>query len=119
MGTVAERNGALYPFYHRVDLKFLQDIFTNIGSRRSTIQFSADFNNVLNFFNRDWGLRDFFIVNSPLRATKNPTTGEVRYQLATYTPSGTTTPILLDRTFIRNNSTTSTWSLQLGLRLIF
>ena len=119
MGTVAERNGALYPFYHRVDLKFLQDIFTNVGSRKTTLQFSADFNNVLNFFNRDWGLRDFFVVNNPLRATKNATTGEVRYQLATYTPNGATTPILVDKSFIRNTSTTSTWSLQLGLRLIF
>ena len=29
-GMVAETNG--YCSYHRVDLKFLQDIFTNIGS---------------------------------------------------------------------------------------
>jgi hypothetical protein len=119
MGQIAERNGAQYPFYHRVDLKFLQDIFTNIGNRRTTLQFSADFNNFLNFVNRDWGLRDFFVVNNPLRATKNATTGEVRYQLATYTPTGASTPILVDKSFITSNSTSSTWSLQLGLRLIF
>ncbi|MEO6729752.1 MAG: carboxypeptidase regulatory-like domain-containing protein [Ferruginibacter sp.] len=119
MGKVADRNGVQYPFYHRVDLKFLQDIFTNLGSRRSTIQFSADFTNFLNFANKDWGLRDFFVVNNPLRATKNATTGEVRYQLATYTPNGATTPILVDRSFIKNISNTSTWSLQMGLRLIF
>ncbi|MFT3981430.1 MAG: carboxypeptidase regulatory-like domain-containing protein [Ferruginibacter sp.] len=118
-GQVAERNGVLYPFYHRVDLKFLQDIFTNIGNRKTTLQFTADVNNFLNLLNKDWGLRDFYTVNNPLRATKNATTGEVRYQLATYTPNGATTPILLDKTFIKSLSTSSTWSLQLGLRLIF
>ena len=121
-GQVAERNGTLYPFYHRVDLKFLQDIFTNIGSRRATLQFSADCQNFLNLLNKDWGLRDFFVVNNPLRATKNATTGEVRYQLATYTPNDApagSNPILVDKTFIRSTSTSSTWSLQLGLRLIF
>lgn len=121
-GQVAQRNGAVYPFYHRVDLKFLQDIFTNIGSRRATLQFSADCQNFLNLLNKDWGLRDFFVVNNPLRATKNATTGEVRYQLATYTPNGApagSNPILVDKTFIKSLSTASTWSLQLGLRLIF
>ncbi|MEP7256397.1 MAG: TonB-dependent receptor [Ferruginibacter sp.] len=122
MGQVAQRNGAIYPFYHRVDLKFLQDIFTNIGSRRATLQFSADCTNFLNLLNKEWGVRDFFVVNNPLRATKNATTGEVRYQLATYTPNDApagSNPILVDKTFIRSLSTASTWSLQLGLRLIF
>jgi hypothetical protein len=119
MGQVAERNGAMYPFYHRVDAKFLQDIFTNIGGRKNTLQFSIDCLNFLNLLNKDWGLRDFFPVNNPLRATKNATTGEVRYQLATYTPNGGTSPILVDKSFIRSTSTSSTWSLQFGLRYIF
>ncbi len=56
-GQVAERNAVLYPFYHKVDFKFLQDVFTNIGSRRATLQFSADISNFLNMLNKDWGLR--------------------------------------------------------------
>ncbi len=121
-GRVAERNGAVIPFLHRVDVRFLQDIFTNIGSRRATLQFSADCQNFLNLVNKDWGTRDFFVTGNPLRATKNATTGEVRYQLATYTPNGAvagTNPILVDRSFVRSLGTGSTWSLQLGLRLIF
>ncbi len=119
MGQVAERNGAMYPFYHRVDAKFLQDIFTNVGGRRHTVQFSVDCTNFLNLLNRNWGLRDFFVVSNPLRATKNATTGEVRYQLATYIPNGSTTSILLDKSFIRTIGTSSTWALQFGLRYIF
>ena len=45
MGQVAERNAARQPFYHRVDVRFLQDIFTNIGSHRNTLQFSVDCTN--------------------------------------------------------------------------
>jgi hypothetical protein len=119
MGEVTERNGAKYPIYHRVDFKLLQDIFTNIGERRNTLQFSLDCTNFLNLINKNWGIRNFFPVNNPLRATKNATTGEVRYQLATYTPNGSTTPILVDKTFINSVSTTSTWALQIGFRYIF
>jgi len=119
MGQVADRNGALYPFYHRLDARLLQDIFTNIGSRRNTLQISVDCLNFLNLLNKDWGLRDFFPVNNPLRATKNATTGEVRYQLATYTPNGASTPILVDKSFVKSTSTASTWSVQVGLRYIF
>ena len=121
-GQVAERNGVLYPWYNKVDFKILQDIFTNIGKRRGTLQFSVDCSNFLNILNKNWGLRDFQPVSNPLRATKNATTGEVRYQLATYTPNGSlvgSNPILIDRTFIKSTSTRSTWGLQLGLRLIF
>jgi hypothetical protein len=119
MGQVAERNGGKYPFYHKVDLKLLQDIFTNIGKHKNTLQFSVDCTNFLNLINQDWGLRDFFPTSSPLRAAKNATTGAVVYQLATYTPNGTSTPVLVDKTFIRSTSTASTWSMQFGLRYIF
>ncbi len=121
-GQVAERNAVLYPFYSKLDAKFMQDIFMNIGGRRHTLQFSVDCSNLLNLIDRNWGARDFFVTSSPLKATKNATTGEVRYQLATYTPNGAATgtnPILLDKTFIKSLSTTSTWSMQFGLRYIF
>lgn len=118
-GRVAERNGVQQPFYHKLDFRFVQELFTNVGSRRNTLQFTFDCLNFLNFLNKDWGIRDFFVVNNPLRATKNATTGEVRYQMATYTPTGTTTPILVDKTYIPNVSTTSTYSFQIGLQYRF
>jgi hypothetical protein len=119
MGQVAERNGDQYPFYHKVDVKLMQDMFVNLGGHRHTLQFSVDCTNFLNLLNKDWGLRDFFPTSSPLRAAKNATTGAVVYQLATYVPNGSTTPILVDKTFIRSTSTASTWAMQLGLRYIF
>ncbi len=118
-GQVAQRNGAQTPFYHRVDFKFAQELFTNVGNRRNTVMLTFDCLNFLNFVNKNWGIRDFFVVSNPLRATKNATTGVVNYQLATYIPNGTTTPILIDQTFIKSLSTSSTYSFQLGLKYIF
>jgi outer membrane receptor protein involved in Fe transport len=115
-GGLTERNGVLYPFYHRVDMKFTQDIFTNFGHRKNTLQFTVDVNNALNMFNKDWGVKKFFIVNNPLKVV---TAGVANFQMATYLPAGATTQVLVDKTYINNNSTTSTWNMQLGLRYIF
>jgi hypothetical protein len=124
-GQVADRNGAKFPFYHRLDMKFTQDIFTKIGGRRNTLQFTADLTNALNFFNKNWGIRKITVlplngsnVVGPLKFV-NYTNGQPNYQLATYVPAGSTVGILVDKTYINNTSGSSTWSLQLGLRYIF
>ncbi|HVZ24858.1 MAG TPA: hypothetical protein VG842_02325, partial [Sediminibacterium sp.] len=117
-GQVAERNGVILPWYNRVDLKLVQDIFTNIGNRKHTLQISLDMLNALNFFNKNWGLKSFYVVNNPLKYV-NSTGGVANYQLATYLPQGASQQILIDRTYINNNSTSSTWGMQLGLRYIF
>ena len=117
-GQVAERFGARQPWYNRVDAKLTQDLFTNVGKHRNTIQFTADVLNALNLVNSNWGVKQFFIVANPLKYV-NATGGQANFQLATYLPQGATTQVLLDRTYINNNSTSSTWGLQLGLRYIF
>jgi len=118
MGQIAERNGARQPWYNRVDMKLTQDIFTNVGKRRNTIQFTADVLNALNLINSNWGVKSFYIVANPLKYV-NATGGQANFQLQTYLPQGATQQVLLDRTYINNNSTSSTWGLQLGLRYIF
>ncbi|MDB5232839.1 MAG: hypothetical protein JWN76_3644 [Chitinophagaceae bacterium] len=117
-GEVAERFAAYQPWYNRVDMKVAQDIFINIGKHKNTIQFTADVLNALNLINHNWGIRSFSILSNPLKYV-NATGGQANFQLATYLPQGATTQILLDRTYINNNSTSSTWSMQLGVRYIF
>lgn len=117
-GQITERNGVRIPFYSRLDMKLAQDIFANIGSRKATLQFTVDMGNALNFFNKDWGIRRFFVSNNPLRFISY-SAGQPNFQLATYTAPGETVPKLVDKTYINSNSATSTWSMQLGLRLIF
>ncbi len=62
-GQYAERNGARAPFAHQIDVKILQDIFTDIGPNRNTLQLSLDIFNVANLINKDWG-RQFNFGNS-------------------------------------------------------
>lgn len=117
-GQVAERNGVILPWYNRLDLKLTQDIFKNIGSRKHTVQITLDMLNALNFFNKNWGIKSFYIVNNPLKYV-NSTGGVANFQLASYLPQGATSQVLIDKTYINNNSLSSTWGMQLGLRYIF
>lgn len=119
-GQNAERNGAKYPWYNRVDFKFVQEIFGNIGKNRHTVELSLDCTNFLNLINKNWGLVQSYVVNNPLKvASTSGTGGTPTFQLATYTPYGASAPVLVDRTFINNNSTSSTWGLQIGAHYKF
>lgn len=112
MGEVAKRNGAWLPFYHKVDLNFQQDLFTNIGKQRNTLRLTLDFTNFLNLLDRHWGVRQQYIINNPLKFV-NYTNGVPNFQLATYNNA------LIGQTFSNVNSTASTWGMQLGVKYIF
>ncbi|MBS1610574.1 MAG: TonB-dependent receptor [Bacteroidetes bacterium] len=112
MGQNAERNGAKYPWYHRMDFNFQQDIFNNFGKQRHTLQFNAAVINFLNLLNKDWGIRKQYIVNNPLRVA-SVTNGVPSFQLATFNN------VPVSSTYINVNSTTTTWGIQLGLKYIF
>lgn len=120
-GQNAKRFGTNMPFYHRVDMKIAQDIFTNIGGRRNTLQITADVLNVLNLISRNWGIQKSYIVANPLKYVSNSGANgaQATFQLATYLPEGQTNQVLLDRTYIDYKSVNTTWGLQLGLRYIF
>jgi len=127
-GQYAERNGALMPWLNRVDVRLLQDVFTNIGRKRNTLQFSADIMNVGNLLNSNWGIQQTFNNaqalltpatnavdsrgNAVYRATATPA-----FQLRTISENGQT---VLPTTPFRDVTTISTtWYAQLGLRYIF
>ncbi|HSC52556.1 MAG TPA: TonB-dependent receptor [Phnomibacter sp.] len=113
-GAYAERNGALLPWYHRLDFKLTQDVFTNIGKTKNTLQFTADIFNFANMLNRDWGIRQFVIQNQPLVAAGINAAG-----VPTYKMNAASNNQLLTKTFDNTISTASTWSMQLGFRYIF
>ncbi|MGC4038931.1 MAG: TonB-dependent receptor [Chitinophagaceae bacterium] len=111
-GQVAERNGAKYPWYNRVDFNFQQDIFNSFGKQRHTLQLNLAVVNFLNLLNKDWGIKKQYIVNNPLKVA-SVTNGTPSYQLATFNN------LPVSQTFINVNSTTTTWGIQLGLKYIF
>ena len=112
MGQTAERNAARLPFYHRVDFNFQQDLFTNIGKNRNTLQFTASVVNFLNLLNNDWGIKKQIIVSNPLRLVA-VTNGVPTYTLATFNNDLVRTP------YINTSSTTTTYGIQLGVKYIF
>ncbi|MEO5684914.1 MAG: carboxypeptidase regulatory-like domain-containing protein [Chitinophagaceae bacterium] len=112
MGQTAERNAARLPFYHRVDFNFQQDLFTDVGKNRNTLQFSASVVNFLNLLNHNWGVRKQIIVNNPLRLV-SVTNGIPTYTLATFNNDLVRTP------YINVSSTTTTWGIQLGVKYLF
>lgn len=54
-GEYAERGGAVMPWHHQLDFKFMQDFYLNIGGKRNTLQLGVDIENVLNLINKNWG----------------------------------------------------------------
>lgn len=117
-GTYAERNGALLPWRHQFDMKILQDVFTNIGGKKNTVQLSLDVFNLGNLLNSRWGLTQSVNASSLLFITNT----------SSLTPGGTTRPnftLASDRgrpvteTFRDNISLSSTYYMQFGLRYIF
>ena len=111
-GQLTERNGAKRPWYNRVDMKVLQDIFTSVGSRRHTIQLSADIFNVANLLNHYWGARKIYTINNPLKV-ESVASGVPTFSITPYNGA----PVA--QSFINTISTSSTWAMQLGVRYIF
>lgn len=117
-GQYAERNGAMTPFNGQFDFRFQQDLFTNIGGKRNTIQFNWDVMNFGNLLNRNWGIRRSSHTSSVLVPTN----------VAALTPGGTTRPTFrlategntpITHGYRDNVGYASTWTMQFGFRYIF
>lgn len=125
-GQYAERNGASLPWQHQVDIRVLQDIFTNIGENRNALQFSIDIFNVGNLINRNWGSSQNFYTAQPLsfqgyNAQNQPTFQFQYINNPSQKPGGGTTDPKLLGTPFRTDVTTlaSRWQAQIGLRYLF
>lgn len=117
-GQYAERNGAQIPWRNQVDFRIMQDIFTNIGKSKNTLQFSLDIFNVGNLINPSWG-KVKAVNNSGILVPRNQNNlvpgGTVRPEFWLATDRGQ----LISRTFRDNVGTTSTYYMQMGLRYLF
>ncbi|HXS57764.1 MAG TPA: carboxypeptidase regulatory-like domain-containing protein [Hanamia sp.] len=116
-GQYAERNSALTPWYNRVDARFLQDFYVKTGNTKHTLQFSVDIINLPNLLSRDWGIKDLYVINNPLTLKSVTAAGVPTFTMAEVTQDGTKQ--LITKPFVNNNTSTSTWGMQLGLRYIF
>ncbi len=108
-GQIAERAGAVNPWYSNIDLRILQD-FSFGNTVRHSFQLSLDLQNVANLFNSDWGVRKVAssAATSPLRLTGFDGAGAPVFNF--------TGPA---ETFVDDPGTLSRWRAQLGLRYFF
>jgi hypothetical protein len=108
-GKIAERFGALNPWYNNLDLRLLQDIAVDRGGTRHTLQITLDILNVGNLINSDWGVRKVASASATSPLTL------VRFNAAGAPVFNFTGP---DRTFVDDPSLFSRWRAQLGLRYL-
>lgn len=120
-GEYAKRFGYVEPWYNRWDFKFLQDIYSNFGTdRRYTLQFSWDILNVGHLFYKKWGVYKTMGSASydrirPLKYAGKNSANEPLFQLN----STSADAFWGSNTWQYNATTSSTWGMMLGVRLIF
>ncbi|MGH7694850.1 MAG: TonB-dependent receptor, partial [Gemmatimonadaceae bacterium] len=109
-GEIAERFGALNPWYNNIDFRVLQDFAVPSGGTRHAFQLTLDVLNVGNLINSDWGVRKVASASatSPLRL--------VRFNAAGAPVFNFTGP---STTFIDDPGLFSRWRAQIGLRYFF
>jgi len=123
-GEYAQRNAVNRPWRNQVDIKFLQDLFINVGKKRNTIQFSLDIFNFGNLLNHNWGI--FRTINAS--SILIPTPGSGAGSVSSLVAGGTIRPTfqmanlgndLISKTYRDNTTISSTYYMQFGLRYIF
>ncbi|MBM4167760.1 MAG: TonB-dependent receptor [Ignavibacteria bacterium] len=110
-GQIADRFGALNPWFSNMDLRILQDVNFDLGGRPQTFQFSLDILNVANLLNSDWGVRKVAnaAATSPLELARFDAGGAPVFYY-----KGTAA-----KTFVDDPGLNSRWQMQLGVRYIF
>ncbi len=109
-GEIAERFGAVNPWYSNIDLRILQDYALSVGETSHKIQLSLDILNVANLLNSNWGVRKVATVaaTSPIRFTGYDNNGVPELNF--------TGPA---ETYIDHPGLFSRWQVQFGLRYFF
>jgi hypothetical protein len=110
-GEIAERFGAVNPWYTNLDVRVLQDLgLVRAGGRNHTVQLSIDLLNVGNLLNSDWGVRKVAsaAATSPLTLVRFNAAGAPVFNFSGATLTFSDDPDLLSR-----------WRAQVGLRYFF
>ncbi|MEO5903027.1 MAG: carboxypeptidase regulatory-like domain-containing protein [Gemmatimonadaceae bacterium] len=106
-GKIAERFGAVNPWYSNLDMRILQDVAFMSGTRKHGFQVSFDVLNVANLLNSSWGVREVASASatSPLTLARFNAAGAPVFNFTG--PS---------KTFIDDPGLYSRWRAQVGVR---
>jgi hypothetical protein len=112
-GKYAERGAVFLPQALRADMSITQDLFRDLGGKRNTLQLRMDILNVGNLINKDWGLGERLVTNTPLIARPVGSDGKALYRLRNI---GTN---LISKTYEQTVGIGDVYRFQLGLRYNF
>jgi hypothetical protein len=119
-GKYAERFGDLKPWINRFDFKITQDFYASLGGRRYAIQASLDILNAGNMLNSSWGIyKQSGLLNYDnmrlLRYMSRTADNKPVYQVA----ANNSADFAEKSAWVPTVSTTSTWGMLLGLKVMF
>lgn len=116
-GKYAETCGAYQPWYHRFDLRVVQDFKVKAGKTMNTLQLSVDIMNIGNLLNNSFGVAKSATTNKVLQYKGLNDNHEPVYSMSTLIEDDKT--ILPYRSFMPNRASSNCWQLQFGIRYIF
>lgn len=117
-GQYVNRYAAPGAWYNQVDFRLLQDILVrrnDFGKVTRSLQFSLDIFNIGNMLNskwKNWGYRQTTTLTDPLQF-RGVANGTPTFNMREFGGALVTNP------FVQNNSLSSTWSMQMGLKYTF
>jgi hypothetical protein len=119
-GQYAERNGLIYPWTHRFDMKFSQDFDMMICGKKNTVQIGMDITNIGNLLNSKWGNNWSMYQNSLLVMTNassvTPDGNEIpKFRLNPIAGSNE----MIKETFRKTIGFSSTFNIQFSIRYLF
>lgn len=112
-GSIAERGAAFLPMVFRADFNFTQQLFTNIGGKRNTLEFRMDILNVGNLLDKTYGVGQFVTTTSPLVPAGVTSANEPQFRLRNFGNQ------LITETFQQTVNPNDVWRAQFGLRYTF
>ena len=80
-GEYAVRGAVFLPLVKRMDLSLSQDLFASLGGRKHRMQVRADVTNVGNLLNKNWGVSQRLVSNSPLTNPSVDSQGRSTYRM--------------------------------------
>jgi hypothetical protein len=114
-GSVTERNGALLPWLHRLDLSITQDIHLTKDASKHKLQFEVNIENALNLLNDSWGVSRETVQESLMNFEGTDANGNAQFTINTIQGED----IYPTEVTIPNFDLSQTWRAQFGVRYIF
>jgi len=116
-GEYAERGAVFLPMVWRADFSLAQDLFTDIGGKRHTLQARVDIFNFTNFLNHNWGVGYRLVSNTPLTNPGVDSQGRATYRMRVV--NGQLMNHSLERTASLTNTTGDVYRVQFSFRYTF